>query len=476
MKRVTALLLLFLSSALLLAQTKPQTQPKPIVFTHVTIIDATGAPAKSDMTVIITGDRIREIGRTGKIQLPKDAQVVDATGKFLIPGLWDMHTHGLNTPQPLPLFIANGITGVRFMGGAGLEQARETRKAIESGGLLGPRVVMVAPVVDGSRLMRSFARVITSENEAREAVNSLKNQGDFLKVLDTLRRDVFLAFVDEARRQKITVVGHLPVEVSAAEASDAGLKSIEHLNGLLIAGSVREAQLRREMSEAVRKPGARAGDILFYRAGTYGKTLLDTYDEKRAAELFTRFRKNGTWVCPTLVDHRMFAFPNEFATDPNVKYLPRSQVQAWKSDQRLQSLTAEVVNEQKKIFQKYLQMVGGMHQAGIALLAGSDFGVAYLLPGFSLHDELALFVQAGFTPMEALQTATINPAKFLGRLDSLGTVEKGKLADLVLLDANPLADIHNTQKINAVVVNGRLIPKSELQAMLASVEAEANKK
>ena len=469
--------LLLMLSALALALTnqgKPQTQTKPIVFIHVTVIDTTGAPAKPNMTVVITGDRITAIGKTGKVSVPDGAQVVDAKGKFLIPGLWDMHTHGSPAPQGfLPLLIVNGITGVRFMGGDH-ELIRQRRKAIENGTLLGPRIVMVAPVVDGSKLLRSFAVVITNENEARQAVDSLKNQGDFLKILDTVPREAYFAFADEARRQKISFVGHLPVYVSAAEASDAGQKSIEHLNGILRSCSASEAQLRRDIIDAITKPGVRAGDVLLYRAGTYGKTILETYDEKKADQLFARFRNNRTWVCPTLVVHRSFAFPEAFASDPGLKYMPLSRIEAWKSDWRRQALTPEVVAEQKKVFDKYLEVVRAMRHAGVELLAGSDVGVPYIIPGFSLHDELALLVQAGLTPMEALQSATIKPAKFLGLSDSLGTVEKGKLADLVLLEANPLEDIHNTQKINAVVVNGKFISKSELEAMLANVEA--NKK
>lgn len=466
MTRPLARLLMLAPLLVLHVRPAAQVQQETVVaLTGVTVIDVTGSPPRSDMTVVVRGNRIAAIGRTGQVAIPQGARIERASGRFLIPGLWDMHTHGLNTLEPLPLFVANGITGVRFMGGAGFAQAVQTRKAIESGAVVGPRVVMLAPVVDGSTLMRPFARVIASEAQAREAVNTLKHQGDFLKVLDTLPRHVYLAFADEARRQGISVVGHVPVDVGAGDASDAGLKSIEHLNGILPAASPIEARLRSEMGAAIRVPGSRPGDVLFHRAGPFVQAILSTYDEQRASELFRRFRTNGTWVCPTLVDHRTFAYPEEFAADPRLRYLPRARTDAWLADARHQALTPEVITTQKQVFQKYLHLVGAMQRAGVGLLAGSDFGMPYLLPGFSLHDELALLVEAGLTPLEALQTATVNPARFLGRLASLGTVEEGKLADLVLLDGNPLEDIRHTQKISGVMLNGRLLSKAELTAM-----------
>ncbi len=477
MKRITALLLLFVLPPLLFAQTKPQAQPKPIVFTHVTIIDATGAPAKSDMTVAITGDRITRTGKTGKVSVPDGAQVVDATGQFLIPGLWDMHFHGRDTA--FPLLIANGIAGIRFMGAANEawpERIARMRHEIAAGTLLGSRIKALGPLIDGSRTRRPLvATIVTNPVDARQAVRTGKATGDFVKILDGLPREAFFALADECRKQGVSFVGHMPAYVSAGEASDAGMKSIEHFSGLLVASSSREAELRKQQIEAVESPAPNLFALYRPNASQIAD-LLDRYDAIKAADLIARFRKNGTWQCPTLIYWKLFAMTDEMARDPRLKYVSAAQRHLWQTDRRGSHVPEEEALARKRLFEKYLDFANEAHKSGVQFLAGTDAGLPNVIWGFSLHDELALFVQAGFTPMEALQTATINPPTFFGMLDSLGTVERGKLADLVLLDANPLEDIHNTQKINAVVVNGRLIPKSELQAMLASVEAEANKK
>jgi len=477
MKRITALLLLLVLPPLLFAHTKPQTQPKPIVFTHVTVIDATGVPAKPEMTLVITVDRITAIGKTGKLSIPRGAQVVDATGKFLIPGLWDMHFHGRETV--FPLLIANGITGIRFMGAANEawpERIARMRHEIAAGTLMGPRIKALGPLIDGAKTRRPIvATIVTNPVAARQAIRTGKATGDFVKILDGLPREAFFALADECRKQGVSFVGHMPVYVNAGEASDAGMKSIEHFSGVLVAASTRESELRKQQIEAVESLSPNLFTIARPNASQIAD-LLDRYDAVKAADLIARFRKNGTWQCPTLIYWKLFAMTDEMARDPRLKYVSAAQRKLWQADRRGSHVPEEEAPARKRLFEKYLAFANEAHKSGVRFLAGSDAGFPNVIWGVSLHDELALFVQAGFTPMEALQTATINPAKFFGMLDSLGTVEKGKLADLVLLDANPLEDIHNTQKINAVVVNGRLIPKSELQAMLARVEAEANKK
>ena len=188
--------------------------------------------------------------------------------------------------------------------------------------------------------------------------------------------------------------------------------------------------------------------------------------------------RNGTWQCPTLVLRRAFALREDdsFRNDARLKYMPQSEVKGWnaQTDTRNANLTAEEIGNRKIRLEKETELVGEMHRAGVKLLAGTDLGNPYVYPGFSLHDELAILVQAGLTPLEALQTATINPARFLGQEKELGTIESGKLADLVLLEANPLENINHTQRINAVVAGGRYLPKEALQKLLAGAEASAN--
>ena len=289
-----------------------------------------------------------------------------------------------------------------------------------------------------------------------------------------LPRDAYFAIADEARRQHMVFAGHVPESVSAAEASDAGQKSIEHLMGVLVGCSAKEAELRKENEARLRAEGIRQDTAMLEQAAA-----LDSFDEKKAAVLFAHFVKNGTWMCPTLSVLQAAALSGEadFRNDPRMKYIPDFlKKQFWEDAYGWKEHTAEFNAQAKRVFQKQLEVVGLMSRAGVQIIAGTDTANPYVFPGFSLHDELALLVQSGLTPAEALRTATINAARYFDMDKSLGTVEKGKIADLVLLDANPLTDINNTRKIDAVIVGGKFLPKETLQKMLAEVEAVANKK
>jgi imidazolonepropionase-like amidohydrolase len=370
----------------------------PLIITHVTVIDGSGAAAKPEMTVVITGGRIAALGKTGDVRLPKDARIIDASGKFLIPGLWDMHGHlSYASENALALLIENGITGVRDMGGD-LEQIDHWRNEIAAGKRLGPHIVRAGPFVDGPKPQK-HRLTVNNAAEARRAVDTLKSRGvDFIKVHNGLSRESFFAVADQARKRGLPLAVHLPsglwtrpgIEgVSVAEASDAGAKSIEHVEILL------ESSL--------------------YRKGATAKTIEDAIAENSGdagRALFARLVRNGTWYVPTLV-----AYYRGFV---------------------LWSGNPKETEGSREIHLKNLKLVEAMHRAGVEIMAGSDFSDWALVPGVDLHNELTLFVEAGFTPMEALQSATIKPATFLGKLDVLGTIENGKIADLVLLDANPL--------------------------------------
>jgi imidazolonepropionase-like amidohydrolase len=305
---------------------------------------------------------------------------------------------------------------------------------------------------------------------------SLKQRGvDFVKVYSMLSREAYFGIADEARRQGLPYAGHVPPSVTAAEASDAGQKSIEHLTGVFEACAGNEAELLNETRMAIGKSDFAAFSRALLQAELRS---LDTYDERKAAALFARFVKNGTWQVPTIVRLRGILIDDGavFTGDPRLKYIPVETREDSKAQRAglLKNLPPELADNRQRFFQRVLDLTGAMHRSGVELMAGTD-PAGMVLPGFSLHDELVLLVKAGFTPLEALQAATRQPARYSGMLDRLGTVEKGKIADLVLLDANPLEDISNTQKIAAVVVGGKLIPRSELQSMLATVE-EASKR
>jgi hypothetical protein len=445
---------------------------KPLVFVQVTVIDSTGAPAEPEMTIVISANRITAIGKTGTIEVPDVAEVVDASGKFLIPGLWDMHVHWYDKNY-LPLFIANGVTGVRQMAGAPIHLA--WRNELDKGTLLGPRMVLAGRIVDGPKPFWPNSIAVETADQGRQAVRTTREEGfDFVKVYSLLPRDAYFAIATEARRQGFPFAGHLPYSISVAEASDAGQKSIEHLTGVLLGCSSREEKLRQEMLEKYRLGEFNPG--VFRRAN---QAMLDSYDENKAQALFARFVRNGTWQVPTLTVIRAMASLDieEFSNDPRLKYMPPPVRKQWNpvNDFRLKHVTKEAYADKRLLLEKQLALVRAMQRAGVGILAGTDVLNPYCFPGFSLHDELQLLVQAGLTPTEALQTATRNPARFLDQEKDFGTLEKGKVADLVLLDANPLMDITNTRQIAAVVVGGKLLTKELLHKMLADVEAAANR-
>ncbi|HKP36818.1 MAG TPA: amidohydrolase family protein [Pyrinomonadaceae bacterium] len=485
MKTTVTLALLLILCALPTARSQPKLKQNILAISNVTVIDATGAPAKPNMTVVVTGDRITEIAPTEKAAIPKKAQIIDGKGKFVIPGLWDMHVHTVFKGLPetyFPLFIANGVTGVRDMAALDVGFLKQLQKDVNEGRRIGPRIV-AGKMVDGPiPIWPGVPISISDEASARQAVATVKDSGlDFIKVYSLVPRQAYFALADEAKKLRIPFAGHVPFFVTATEASDAGQKSIEHLEGVLLACSTEEPELRKALEAAV-KDAKDTDQIRTLGVRVLRQTEIrayETYSHEKAAALFKRFAANGTWQAPTLVVQRAVAFldDSEFTNDPRLKYVRRGIRDEWKNqdDWRLKSITPESSALYKRMFQQRLETISAMHRAGVKILAATDALVWYVIPGFSLHDELELFVKAGLTPMEALQTATRNPAIYLGLTDTLGTAEQGKKADLVLLEANPLENISNTKRINAVIVNGRLIQRDSLDKMLKEAEAAANK-
>jgi hypothetical protein len=460
--------LLVLFSTFVTFATGSASNSQTLAITHVTVIDVASGTAKPDMTVTIRGDRIAAIERSSSTNR-NGVQVVDGRGKFLIPGLWDMHVHtnfGDWLPGGeeiiLPLFVANGITGVRDMGGD-LHQLLEWRKRIDAGTILGPRMVISGPMIDGAPPHFPASIPVGTAAEGRKAVDDLKLGGaDFIKVQSYIPRDAYFAVAEESKKQGMTFVGHVPDAIRASEASNAGQKSIEHYTGIFEGCSTIEDELLK---------------------GPKGpRRVLETYSEPKCAALIALLAKNATWQVPTLVWER----GQWLIDDLDLSQSPEAQYAAatWRhktykkfTESILKELDTDSVTYRRQFVAKELEMTLAMHRAGVPLMAGTDTAAGvYVIPGFSLHQELELFVKAGLTPMQALQTATLNPAKFLGRTRDLGTVEAGKFADLVLLDASPLDDIRNTQKISAVFLGGRYFPRAELDGILKNVQAAGREK
>jgi len=457
---------LFFSAGVGIAQ-----KPSPndlVVITNVSVVDVRSGALLADQTVILERNRIASVGPSKSAKYPRNAPSVNGHGYFLIPGLWDMHVHlvfGEWFPGAqeitLPLLIANGVTGVRDMGSE-LQTVQDWRNEIEAGRLLGPRIFTSGPMLDGPKPRFPSSIAITTPEDGRRAVDQLKLRGaDFIKLQSLIPREAVFAIADEAKKQEIAFAGHVPDSVRASEMSEAGMKSFEHLIGVFEGSSPNEDE--------------------FLKGGKTAGRFLATYDPARAASLAALLAKNQTWQCPTLVWERggNLIDVTDFEKDGRAKYVPASwKNKTWKrfTDEILQGYGADDISVRKKFIEKELEVVQLLHKAGVPFLAGTDTppGV-YVFPGFSLHEELQRFVAAGFTPLEALQTATLNAARFESMEEQLGTIEKGKLADLVLLRANPLEDISNTQKIAAVIVNGHYYSGKDLEKMLAGVEGSARR-
>jgi hypothetical protein len=476
MRNELSIPMLLLSPALALAQQQQGAQPQALAFTHVTIIDVAATDSrralKPNQTVVVSGDRITDVG--GEVRIPTGAQVVDASGKYLIPGLWDMDV--IATATVYPFYVVNGVTGVREMGSQRrIAALLDIRKSAAEGRLVAPRIVATGPALDGPFPGRAYHTAVANEAAARQGVITLKQSGaDFVSVFDMLSREAYFAVVDEAKRQSLPLAGWMPSSVNAAEVSNAGQRSIDRLLSILPSCSNRAEEIIDKYAEALRAPTARPQG---FRVPV--QTLLETYDAKRAAALFSLLAKNGTFVTPMLTHWTAvhLNFKKDRPDDPRLKYLLPALKQHWASSQGRWEQEFEQTGEiNKAVATKLLEMVNAMNSAGVRLLAGSGTPAhPFVWPGFSLHEELEWFVKAGLTPIEALQTATLNPARYLGKEKELGTVEPGKLADLVLLDSNPLEDIRNTQRIAAVVANGRHMAKPELQRMLSELEAAAKR-
>ncbi len=454
--------------------------PAPIAITHVTVIQPESGRVEADRTVIVRGNRISTVGPAGETAPPAGARLLDGRGKFLIPGLWDMHVHaaypGLDALF-FPLLLANGITGVREMFST-LAFVDSARSKIGRGEFPGPRMVASGHILDGSPAIWPGSTAVTDAAGARRAVDSLKRGGaDFIKVYSRLTRDEYFAAADEAKRIGIPFAGHVPQLVTAAEASDAGQRSVEHLTNVVLGCSGRESEFLAALAAAVASPKG------WDSSGVVGRgqlrAVLASQDADRCRALAGRFVRNGTWMVPTITVLHSVAFLDDttLGQDPRLKYIPAWFRAGWnpKSDFRFKVLTPEDWVARKAVYARQLEIVTLLHREGVRFLAGTDLSNPFVLPGFSLHDELAYLVAAGFTPAEALRSATWLPARYLGATDSLGTVAAGKLADLVLLDADPLADIHNASRIAAVVANGRLYDRSALDRLLSEGEARAKR-
>jgi hypothetical protein len=460
-------------------------QSPTVAIRGVTVVDVRDGSLRPEHTVLVAGNRITAVGPADQVRTPDDADLVDAAGGFLIPGLWDMHVHSvanvaLDQGQSVAaqdwhfsLFLAHGVTGVRNMndgtGDVTLERSKSVRRRLAKGDLRGPsRFLTAGPALDGDPPLGSKAVIVRTAAEARAAVEQLASNGaDLVKVYENLSREAYFGIMDEAQRRGIPVDGHVPFRVTPEEVADAGQRTAEHPDALAAGCSTAAEAERKRFATVLADYNSLPQREKFLAMFRHTRALYDSRNPAACASAVEAYRRKGVAVTADLVAYHHVVHAKQVLADAaRMRLVPREIRRNWEK-----WLDSETTREFQSILEPIvpleLENVRLLNKAGILLLAGTDVGVPLQVPGISLHVELERLVEAGLTPLEALRSATLNPARVLDMTDSLGTVEVGKLADLVLLDADPVADIRNTQKIRAVVSNGQLYRRAELDQLLA---------
>ncbi len=435
---------------------------------------------KENQTVIIKDGKIFKIIDSDKLQLSKTNQIIDGTGKFLIPGLWDAHVHFAYieelAPSMFDLFLAFGITSVRDTGGE-IGFVKEWKEKSSANPHKAPRVMIAGPlldgipnVYDGSNPSRPPLSVGLSTMEAVvQQVNQLDSQGvDLLKAYEMLSPDQFAMVAKMGKEKGLKVTGHVPLSMDVISASNAGLNSMEHLRNLELSCASNADELLEQRIQLLMTGKKDPGGILRSRVHqAQRQNAIENYDEQKANKVLKVLSKNQTWQIPTIVLNTNFTERYYSQTDwlEAYKHLPDSIEQQWKSNMEI-VLQREISDFDRQYTNWKFNMVEKIHEADIDIMAGTDCPIFFLVPGHSLHQELIALEKSGLAPLEVLKTATLNPAKYFGLQDELGSIKENMLADLIILNANPLEAIKNTQNIKAVFKQGAYYDRTQLDQML----------
>lgn len=445
---------------------------EPLAITHATILDVEDGSVREDFTIVIDGDRIARIGPSQRVKTPKGATVVDATGRYVIPGLWDMHVHSHRAQRwtyQYPLFRAFGVTGVRDAG-SHLGSALAAMDRIKSYPLA-PRVIWGSPIIDGAPQVNSFGLSAEDAQSARKIVRVLdKLNFDFIKVYDRLTPEAYDAIADETRRAGMKLEGHVPLAMSPDEAISAGQTAIDHLTLVLEACAPGALEATHEAFDAAPEEA----DSLAILMSEPVAAAITKFDIDACAPLFSRFAENHVWQIPTFVQLEGYVYP----ADPRVTEsqlsatVPKGVLAEW----RLWADEADAgdLARGRAFLDAQMSMIPKMRDAGVQFLVGTDASnEAWVFAGDATHREMALFVKAGLSPLEALQAATVNPRRYAGRDSSGSLFAKGERADIVILAKNPLADIANTRSIEGVIARGVYSDRAALEALIGEAEAAA---
>lgn len=441
-----------------------------LVLKDVHIIDLENDTILQNQAILIEDGRIQGIGSIDFIQIKEDAEIIDTKGKYVIPALWDMHAHLISSQAPqlnLPLFIAAGVTHIRDLGGGTDNEVKtEWQKDIAAGKLLGPRIASRAAFV---------INYLEDEEEAVKRVNEVEDKKDFIKTYNAILPGPFNKMAEEARKNGVSFLGHKPRSVPAIVASKQGMKSFEHARVFLYdcfpgAADVQEEYRARISGEKQGKGPIVSREIM--------QSMVNNHDPEMFAELVEVMKANNTWYVPTHITRKMDAYADDkdYLNDPRLKYISMGQTFAWKQDTKgmVESDPSEAGRKAyMDFYKKGLELSKKAYDMGLPILLGTDANDTYCFPGLGIHDELEALVAGGLTPREALLTGTRNPAQYYGWEADYGSVSLGKVADLILLDENPLEDITHTSKIQSVVFQGVLYDRSELDEMLNYVKENA---
>lgn len=417
-----------------------------IIIQNVNIINVENGDILFQKDVAIKNQYIVKIAGGKKLPQTDSTTVIDGTDKYLIPGLWDMHVHlNIDYEEYLQLYLANGVTGVREMNGMNLEW-----KDKKEGSWLAPRFFIGSRIIDGPKPTFEWIPRVSTEEEAHQVVHEMKQDGyDFIKILSLLPENIYKAIADECAHSNIPFAGHLPYSVHPVQAAKMGQRSAEHLLFMHLACSVKEDSLRQTLDKVIKSDASREAAVDEYHRLEHA--CVPTFSQSKADSLFSQLGRLDLWQCPTLIVFHDYIYydESEFENDPRKKYFPDSKPDVDPIEAR---------ERFKLFFNKNIELIPQMDAAGIKFLAGTDNEFR----GFSLHDELQLLNDAGLSTLTTLQTATLNPAKFLARDDSMGTIDENKIADLVLLEKNPLESINNTRSISAIIYNGKIYNREKL--------------
>ena len=447
------------------------------VIQNVTVVNTKDGSLATGMSVILDAGKIKMITSSPLNLTVGTATVVDGSGKYVVPGFLDMHTHASNSlshlPGDFPVLLANGITGVREASGSAalLQTIRQQNAAVVAGKADAPEVLMMPSTIFGGQS--------PTDAGARQFVDDRLAEGaDFIKITGGTPV-AFLAAIDEAKKKGSTSAGHLAIGVSALDSSNAGYHSFEHLGagtGLLTDCSTDQANIRAALIANAPPPPPNAINPRVYDGNVYGplyQRIIDTYSDSLCTSLAKAFVANDTWQAVTLIRLRTQDYGNDpvYRNDPNLQYVDKTRRALWESiaAQYAATISPSALNSLHSYYALQLKAVKLMKQNGVKIMAGSDLGGGLVIPGFSLHQEFHELASAGLSPLEVLQATTLTGAQFVGREATMGTVEQGKNADLVLLDANPIADSANLDKISAVFLRGKYYSRAALDTLLSNV-------